>query len=115
MRDAALDRSQINQLVEIIEHPNVEKGGRHESGEHGADRQSVGARALVHVVCRFSAAAAGHVLNDDGGISRNVLAEHGNKRLCPQVSQSAGGCSEYNRNGFAFIKRGLRKSALDQR
>src|SRR5262249_24290368 len=113
---AAITGSQIAYLIDIIEHSTLpENGMHHERRRHTANGQAVRPHGCIKVVCGFPPSAAVHVLDNDCGISRNILLEKRNNSFGPHAPDSAGPATLKNGDGFPFEERGLRKgSAADE-
>src|SRR5262245_48361132 len=108
---AAIAGSQIAYLIDVIEHPTLpENGMHHERRRHTANGQAVRPHGCIKVVCGLPPSAAVHVLNNNCGISRNILLEKRNNGFGPHASDSAGPATLKNRDRFPLEERSLRKS-----
>lgn len=61
----------------------------------------------VNVIGAFAAAAAGHKLKGDGGITRDVFPQERHLRPHAQISRAAGRARLDDRNGLARVEGGL--------
>src|SRR5919108_1841284 len=108
---AAIAGSQIDHLIDVIEHPTLpENGVHHEWGRHTANRQAVRTYRFIEVVCGLPPSTTVHVLHHNGRISRNILLEKRNKRFGPHAPDPAGPATLKDGNGFPLEERSLRKS-----
>src|SRR5262245_6354742 len=108
---AAIAGSQIAYLIDVIEHPALsENGMHHERRRHSANGQAVRPYGRIKVVCGFPPSAAVHVLDNNSGISRNILLEKRNNGFGPHAPDSAGPATLENSDGFPLEERSLRKS-----
>src|SRR5262245_57893560 len=108
---AAIAGSQIAYLIDVIEHPTLpENGMHHERVRHTANGQAVWPHGCIKVVCGLPPSATVHVLDNDCGISRNILLEKRNNGFGPHTPDSAGPAALENSDGFSLEERGLRKS-----
>src|SRR5918996_3408451 len=108
---AAIAGSQIDHLIDVIEHPALsENGVHHEWGGHTANGQAVRTDRFIKVVCGLPPSAAVHVLHHNGGISRNILLEKRNNGFGPHVPDPAGPATLNDGNGFPLEEGSLRKS-----
>src|SRR5262245_11203474 len=111
MVTAAIAGSQIDHFIDVIEHPALsENGVHHKWGRHPANGQAVRAHRCVKVVCSLPSSSAVHILDNNGGISRNILLEKRNNRFGPHAADSAGRATLENGDGFSLEERSLRKS-----
>ena len=111
---AAIARSQIDHLIDVIEHPTLsENGVHHEWGRHTTNGQAVRTHRCIKVVCSLPPSAAVHVLDNNGGISRNILLEKRNNGFGPHAPDSAGPATLKNGDGFPLEERSLRKSGAN--
>src|SRR6266498_5533518 len=111
---AAIAGSQIDHLIDVIEHSTLsENGVHHEWGRHTANGQAVRTHRCIKVVCGLPPSAAVHVLHHNGGISRNILLEKRNNGFGPHAPDSAGPATLKDGNGFPLEERGLRKSGAN--
>src|SRR4030095_2422730 len=108
---AAIAGCQIDHLIDVIEHPTLsENGVHHEWGRHTANGQAVRTHRCIKVVCGLPPSTAVHVLDNNGGISRNILLEKRNNVLGPHAPDTAGPATLKDSNGFPLKERSLRKS-----
>src|SRR5262245_51102073 len=110
---AAIAGPQITHLIDVIEHPTFsENRMHHERRRHSANGQAVRPYRCIKVVCGFSASAAVHVLDNNRGISRNILLQKRNNGFGPHASDSAGPATLKNSDGFPLEERSLRKNDI---
>src|SRR4029453_3277179 len=108
---AAITGSEIGHLIDVIEHPALsENGVHHEWGRHATNGQAVRTHRCIKVVCGLPPSTAVHVLDNNRGISRNILLEKRNNGFGPHAPDSAGPATLKDGNGFPLKKRSLRKS-----
>src|SRR5262245_41112541 len=72
--------------------------------------QSIGASRPIHIVCRLSAAAAGHIFRQKIWLPRDVLLEIRQESLQPHVSRSSRFLATNDGDGFSLIERDLGKN-----
>src|SRR5262245_6183442 len=107
----AIAGSQIAYLIDVIEHPTLpENGMHHERRRHTANGQAVRPCGCIKVVCRLPSSSAVHVLDNNRGISRNILLEKRNNSFGPHAPNSAGPATLKNGDGFPLEERSLRES-----
>ena len=70
---------------------------------------------MIDVICPFSTASAVHVLDYDGGISRNMFFQKGNCGFYPKISASARRGERDDRDGLAFIEIDLENAKSDEK
>ena len=63
------------------------------------------------MVGRDHVAGTGHILNNELGITRNMLSHVGDDEAGPQVIEVAGWRSDYNPDGFSLVEGSLGMSA----
>src|SRR5262245_19154318 len=108
---AAIAGSQIDHLIDIIEHSTLsENGVHHKWGRHTANGESVRTDRFIKVICGLPPSAAVHVLHHDGGIPRNILLQERNHGFGPHTPDSAGPTTVKDSNGFPLKERSLRES-----
>src|SRR5262244_1749283 len=108
---AAIAGSQIDHLIDVIENPTLsENGMHHEWGRHTANGQAIRPHGCIKMVSGLPPSAAVHVLDNDCGISRNILLEKRNNGFGPHAPDSAGPATLENSDGFPLEERGLRES-----
>src|SRR5262245_17631618 len=108
---AAITGAQVAYLIDVIEHTTLpENGMHHERRRHTANGQAVRTHRCIKVVCGFPPSAAVHVLDNNCGISRNILLEKRNNGFGPHAPDSAGPATLENSDGFSLEERSLRKS-----
>src|ERR671922_460306 len=108
---AAIAGSEIDHLIDVIENPTLsEDRVHHEWGRHTANGQAVRTDRFIKMVCSLPPAAAVHVLDHDGGISRNILLEKRNNGFGPHAADAAGPATLKNGDGFPLEERSLCKS-----
>src|SRR5262249_33531977 len=113
---AAIAGSQIAYLIDVIEHPTLpENGMHHERRRHTANGQAVRPHGCIKRLRGVPPSSAVHVVDNDCGISWNILLEKRNNGFGPQAPDSAGPATLENSDGFPLEERGLRKgSAADE-
>ena len=67
-----------------------------------SDREPVGTGIAVHMIAHLPTAAAVHVLDDDGGISRDVFAQKRNHGLNAVIADSSRRGTGDDRYGFPW-------------
>jgi hypothetical protein len=77
--------------------------------------EAVRTHGRIKVVCGSPPATAIHVLNNNGGISGNILLEKRNNGFGPHAPDSAGTAATKDGNGFPLKERSLRKSDIAYR
>src|SRR5262245_37333076 len=108
---AAIAGSQIAYLIDVIEHPALSQNRmHHERRRHTANGQAVRLYRCIKVVRGLPPSAAVHVLDNNSGISRNILLEKRHNGFGPHTPDSAGPATLENSDGFSLEERGLRKS-----
>src|SRR5262245_11583259 len=108
---AAIAGSQIAHLIDVIKHSTLaENRVHHERRRHTANGQAVRPYRCVKVVCGLPPSAAVHVLDNNRGISRNILLQKRNNGFGPHAPDSAWPATLKNSDGFPLEERSLRKS-----
>ena len=81
-----------------------------DSGLERSPRPAVGFCQVVNIIRRHERTAAGHVLNDHGRLSGQILAEILGDQAAPEIDSAPGGGSNNDLERFAFEVRMLLRS-----
>ena len=81
----------------------------------GAEGETVRLRDGINIIGRDYSSRSGHVLHDEGGISRAVLAHVLGEDSRPEIVGVAGKIADDDPDGFSLIERRLRLQVRDRR
>src|SRR5919106_4672961 len=101
----ALRRAKVEKFIDIVHHSALAQEIQSDYGAaECSDREPVGTGIAVHMIAHLSTAATVHVLDRDGGISRDIFAQKRNHRLDAGIADSSGGGTGDDRYGFSLVK-----------
>src|SRR5687767_4367270 len=82
-------RTQVIKFIEVVKNAGLaENGKRDHTAAEIADGQSVRLGRTKKIVGRFTAAAAGHELHDDFGITRNIFLQERHQSSDSKISRT---------------------------
>ena len=110
----AFRRPEKDELVQIIQDSAFAQDGAGEyAARRAADGQTIG--PAEYVIGSFSPAATVHKLDQDCGLSGNVLPQIRYQRPHPHLPDAARRAAADESNGLSLIERSLTESASDRR
>jgi hypothetical protein len=99
-----------NEFVQVIEDTSFAQDGAGEyAARRAADGQTIG--LVEYVVSGFSPAAAVHKLDQNCGLSGNVLLQIRDQRPNPRLANPSGSTAANESNGLSLIERSLPESS----
>jgi hypothetical protein len=109
----AFRRAKVEKFIDIVQDSALAQEIQSNYGAaERADREAVGTGITVHMIAHLSTTATVHVLDHDGGISRDIFAQKRHCGLYTVIADSSGGGTGDDRYGFALVKWRLSETVI---
>ena len=112
----AFRRAEVEKFVDVVHHAAIAQDAQTNDGAaERADGESVGSGNARHMIAHLPAAAAVHVLDEDGRIARDVFAQKRHHRLRTIIANASGSGAGDHGDGFSLIKWRLSETAIGRK